>query len=325
MRTIKLSIAYDGTEFAGWQKQPGKRTIEGLLEPSLEKILREKVELAVAGRTDAGVHALGQVASFYTHSRLPPETLRRALNANLPPEIRVWDVAEVASAFHATRSAIKKCYQYLIFDGPLGDPFSWRYTWHYRWGRLDAESMQEAAHWLVGTHDFASFQSAGSPRTDTVRTIFQAWVRRIAANRFSGMGPIVASIVWQSFSQPPPRQDETGYGSESPLSRADPLQGEASASNHSLVVVEVEGNGFLYNMVRIIVGSLVEVGRQARSPDWLKQVLEGRDRRLAGPTAPPHGLFLTRVDYPAELLKPPVGSHQAADEPSGRPAGSCVR
>ena len=248
MRTIKLTLAYDGAAYAGWQVQSKRNSIQGVVEAAIAKITGKPTRLTASGRTDAGVHALGQVVAFRTNSRLAPEVLMRALNAELPRDIAVLDASEAPEGFHATLSAKRKRYRYLIYDGPVRDVFRRGTAWHCP-RKLDAEAMHRAAQALRGTHDFSSFQTQGSPRKSPVRTIYEISVRR----GFDG----------------------------------DP----------HLVAIEIEADGFLYNMVRAIVGSLARVGLHARSEDWIGNVLAARDRRAAGPTAPPHGLFLVEVKY----------------------------
>jgi tRNA pseudouridine38-40 synthase len=250
MRTIKLTIAYDGTDFVGWQTQESGRAVQSALEETLEKITGERPSTLASGRTDAGVHALGQVVSFCTLSQLPLEVLQRALNAELPRTIAVLDAAEVHEGFHATHDALRKRYRYVIHDGPVRDVFVRRYAWHFTHGRLDTEAMQRAAAVLVGTHDFSSYETTGAPRKTSVRTVYDLKIER-------------------------GRRDRTDF-----------------------VTLEIEANGFLYNMVRAIVGTLVDVGRGARPESWPGEVLAARDRRRAGRTAPPQGLFLVCVQYP---------------------------
>lgn len=248
MRTIKLTIAYDGTAYSGWQYQPQQRTVQGVLEDALNRITGEAIRTVASGRTDAGVHALGQVVSFSTESRLSAEIFQRALNAELPIDVAVQSAEEVRQGFHATHDALRKRYRYTIHDGPVRDVFRLRYAWHIH-ERLDADAMDRAARYLLGTHDFCSFQTAGSERTTTVRTIFDIEVRR----------------------------------------------GRAGESD--LVTTEVEADGFLYNMVRSIMGTLVDVGRGARPESWVCEALAARNRCAAGRTAPAQGLFLVRVEY----------------------------
>ncbi len=252
MRTIKLTVSYDGTDFAGWQTQHGSPTVQAALEEAIEKITGARPSTLASGRTDAGVHALGQVVGFRTESQLPPAVLQRALNAKLPRSVAVLDVAEVHAGFHATHDALRKRYRYVIHDGPVRDVLARRYAWHYAHGQLDVEAMQRAANALVGTHDFSSFETTGSPRKTSVRTVYELRIER-------------------------------GRG-----------EGER------FVTLEIEANGFLYNMVRTIVGTLVDVGRGARPEAWPGEVLQAMDRRRAGRTAPPQGLFLVHVCYPQD-------------------------
>ncbi len=248
MRTLRLTLAYDGTDYAGWQVQPDQPTVQGVIERALKKITGSPARILASGRTDAGVHALGQVASFRSETGLATDVLKRALNGELPHDVAVLDVDEAPESFHPIRDATAKRYRYSIHDGPVRDVFGRRYCWQYR-RRLDVDSMQRAAGILLGTHDFAAFETSGAPRQSTVRTVFDISVAR-------------------------------GRG-------GDP---------HTFCL-EIEADGFLYNMVRTIVGTLVEVGRGARPEAWLGEVLESTDRRQAGPTAPPQGLFLVFVTY----------------------------
>ncbi len=248
MPTFKLTLAYDGTEFAGWQRQPAARTVQGELEATIERITQERSKCIASGRTDAGVHALGQVVSFPSETKLDGPTLTKALNAELPEDMLVFEVVEAPPNFHALRDAVCKRYRYVIQDGRLPDLFDRKYVWHV-YQRLDVEAMQAAAAALVGTHDFASFETAGSPRLTTVRTVFDLSIER----------------------RPAELTDR--------------------------VVIEVEADGFLYNMVRNIAGTLVAVGKGKESPTWPGHVLALKDRTKAGMTAPARGLFLVWVEY----------------------------
>jgi tRNA pseudouridine38-40 synthase len=242
-------LAYDGTAYAGWQLQPRVPTIQGTLEEALQRVVGRPVRIAASGRTDAGVHALGQVASFRCDTQLTPEVLRRALNANTPPDIDVSEVRLAPDQFHATRDAVAKRYRYVIQDGPHRDVFSRTTAWHLP-KVLDVPRMQAGAALLVGRHDFQSFEAAGAPRKTSVRTIHELQITRFERQ------------VWQPLA------------------------------------IDVEADGFLYNMVRNIVGSLVLVGRGVQPPEWIGRVLAAFDRTCAGPTAPAHGLTLLHVRYP---------------------------
>lgn len=246
---FRITLAYDGTAYAGWQYQPDVPTVQGTLEAALQKIVGVAVRISASGRTDSGVHAWGQVASFRCDTRLSPDVLRRALNAHVPPDILVRDAQQVPDGFHATRDAVSKRYIYRIQDGPERDLFARTTTWHIP-QRLELAPMQEGARYLVGRHSFRSFEAVGAPRKSSVRTISALTVER--------------------------------------KERGDlrPLE------------ISVEADGFLYNMVRNIVGSLVLVGRGEQPPAWIHQVLAAEDRSQAGPTAPACGLMLWCVRYP---------------------------
>jgi tRNA pseudouridine38-40 synthase len=248
MRSLKLTVAYDGTAYAGWQIQPDKPTVQGTFEAAWQKLTQESVRVNAAGRTDAGVHALGQVVGVSTQTRLSNDDLHRGLNAVLPEDIAVLAVEDAGERFHATYQATGKRYRYQIHNGRTRSVFDRRYAWHYP-HPLDVAAMHAAGQGLTGRHDFSSFESAGSERPDSVRTVTELTVAR---------------------------------GSDSLVDR---------------VSIEIAGDGFLYNMVRSIVGTLVEVGRGNRDTTWPAEVLAARDRRQAGQTAPPHGLFLVHVDY----------------------------
>jgi len=178
MRTLKLTIAYDGTAYAGWQLQPDKPTVQGTLENAVAKVTGRHVRILASGRTDAGVHALGQVVGFRTDSTLPPEVLLRAINANLPHDVAVLDAVEAPERFHPICHAVRKRYRYTIHDGPVRDVFRRHFAWHYVYGRLDADAMRRAAACLLGTHDFSSFETSGAERKTSVRTVFDISVER---------------------------------------------------------------------------------------------------------------------------------------------------
>jgi tRNA pseudouridine38-40 synthase len=266
-RTFKLVLAYDGTEFVGWQRQAEGVSIQGLIEKALAPIEGAAVSVHGAGRTDAGVHALGQVASFTLTAAIDPSRLARALNAVLPPEVRVLNAEEMPGDFHARFSAKRKIYEYRIISAPVASPFVRRYVWHVT-PALDVDAMTTAAAALCGTHDFAAFQGAGTDVASTERTIHR--------------------LEWRK-----------GLGAEASAKAA--LGAEASAkaapSPDDLLMMEVEGDGFLRHMVRNIAGTLVEVGLGRYAPGEIQRILASRDRALAGVTAPPQGLFLKRVLY----------------------------
>jgi tRNA pseudouridine38-40 synthase len=244
-RNVKLTLSYDGTDFAGWQTQPDARTVQATLEAAVTSITGETgVRMNASGRTDSGVHAVGQVANFRTESTIPAPTLLRALNAKLPHDVVVRDAVDVAESFDANRDAVRKMYRYVIHDGPVPSPFLRKYVSSSRWS-LDAAAMSAAARCLVGTHDFRCFETEWPNRATSVRT-----VTHLAVNRFG-------EHIW----------------------------------------IDVEADGFLYNMVRAIAGTLMNVGRGYWPIERVAEILAAGDRTLAGPTAPPQGLFLMRVTY----------------------------
>jgi tRNA pseudouridine38-40 synthase len=249
LRNIKLLLQYDGSNYSGWQIQHNGTTIQGLLTAALSQIHGQPVKLYGAGRTDAGVHALGQVANFFTNKNLTPPQWQKALNGQLPPDIRVVSVAEVSASFHARFSAIGKHYRYQLCTSATVSPFDYRYYYHYPYA-LNLAAMEQAASYLLGTHDFAAFATATN-KDATVRTLHQLTI----------------------ISPHPDR-----------------------------LCFQLQGNGFLRYMVRTIVGTLLEVGRQQRPAASIPEILQSQDRRQAGPTAPPQGLFLVAVEYPAESL-----------------------
>ncbi|MCU0706577.1 MAG: tRNA pseudouridine(38-40) synthase TruA [Fimbriiglobus sp.] len=245
MRNLKLTVRYDGTDFFGWQTQPGFRTVQESLEAAIAAITGEKrVRVNCAGRTDSGVHAYGQVCNFYTPTRLEPATLVKAINSQLPEDVAVTDCEVAGQAFCANKDAIAKRYRYVINDTRIPDPFLRKYSYQPR-RNVDHEAMHRAAQVLRGRHDFRCFETEWPNRMTSIRTI-----QDIAVTR----------------------------------------QGEA-------VYIEVQADGFLYNMVRAIAGTLYQIGRGYWPEAKMKEILEGMDRREAGPTAPPQGLFMLWVKY----------------------------
>lgn len=269
MRTIKLTLAYDGTDYCGWQVQPNQPTVQGLLMSVLSRITQEEIRLDGAGRTDAGVHAWGQAASFRTESDLTPGDFARALNALLPPAIRIRAAEEAGPDFHARWCAIAKTYRYTIERGPVISPFRFRYALHHPYP-LDLAAMRDAARCFEGTHDFSTFAaSSGSEEEDcdrdARRTIYRSEI--IAGqNEVTDCGP--------GFPDAP------------------------SAPAPSEWIYEVRGKSFLRHMVRKTVGTLLEVGRGRLRPSDIAGLLDVRDRTRSGPTAPAHGLCLVSVEYP---------------------------
>jgi tRNA pseudouridine38-40 synthase len=286
MRNIKLTLAYDGTDFHGWQLQPGQSTVQGTLVEVASRLTQERVFLLGAGRTDAGVHALGQVASFKTQSGLATVEFQRAFNALLPPAIRVLNCEEESPDFNPRWKALEKTYEYRIYRGRIVPPFEQRYVLHYPFP-LDEAAMSRAARFFVGEHDFTSFaasdgtEEGGGRQRNPVREIFAAEICRVARR-----------TVWaQAFA--------AGAKSGTPADeeRAASPNAEGSANGDELVFT-VRGKSFLRFMVRKMVGTLLEIGRGRLSPEDLPRLFELRDRSASGPTVPPQGLFLVSVKYP---------------------------
>jgi tRNA pseudouridine38-40 synthase len=268
MPHFKVTIAYDGTDYVGWQRQANGVSIQGIVETALRDLDDRDVTVIGAGRTDAGVHALGQVAAFTLQRDLPAATVVRAVNARLPGAIRVLSAETVDAAFHPRFGATAKTYRYRIARGDVLSPFERRYAWHVA-GSLDVEAMGAAATLVEGKHDFGAFQAAGSDVATTVREIF---VSRIADCGF------------------PIRHGESGATASGP-----PLRSVNRPP--AMLVFEISGSGFLRHMVRTIVGTLVEIGRGRHPVEWMSEVLALRERTMAGPTAPAAGLFLVGVEY----------------------------
>lgn len=244
MRRIKLIVAYDGTEYSGWQIQPEAPTIEMCLDKAIHELTGENVHVTGASRTDAGVHAYGNVAVFDTESTIPGDRFTFALNRFLPDSIVIQDSWEVAGDFHPRHCNTRKTYEYRILNTAVPLPQKRNFTWHVT-GSIDIEKMKEAAAYIVGEHDFKSFCCVRTQAESTVRTIYSLEVLQ--------------------------------EGSE--------------------IIIRIKGNGFLYNMVRIITGTLIQVGKGRFKPEYVKQMLEAKDRTVAGQTAPPQGLTLVGIEY----------------------------
>ncbi len=244
MRRIKLTIAYDGTNYCGWQVQPNGITIEEVINKALSKLTGENILVIGASRTDSGVHAMGNVAVFDTETTIPPEKIAVALNQRLPEDIVVTKSEEVPLDFHPRYCDCSKTYEYHIINTRIPVPTK-RLTNYFVSYVLDIDKMRQAASYLVGEHDFVSFCNVRTDVENTVRTI------------------TALDII----------------------------------TNGNEITVRITGNGFLYNMVRIIVGTLIRVGRGFYEPEKVKEILEAKDRKAAGVTAPPHGLMLMEINY----------------------------
>ena len=265
-QTWKVTLAYDGTDFRGWQVQPGESTIQGVLQAALGRIVGEAPLPQGSGRTDAGVHALGQVASFALQAPIPPENLLRALNRTLPPSIRILEAKTVGSKFHARHSATAKTYEYQVFQGEICSPFLARHVYCCAW-RLNIDTLEEAARMFLGEHDFLSF-AATDPDLRT---------RRLCSGPEVEGGPQVPVSAVRTIYSSAWEQRETESG--------------------ALLVYRVRGNGFLHHMVRNLVGTMLDVGRGQMVPGDIPGILDARARSEAGPTAPARGLFLHSVEY----------------------------
>lgn len=244
MRNIKLTIEYDGKEFNGWQRQPDRLNIQGTIEQAIKQVTGEDVDLTASGRTDAGVHAIGQVANFKTNSNIPIEKIPIAINTNLKKSIRIVKAEEVDERFHSRLSCKRKTYRYVINNSPEGTAI-YRYLETHIPQKLDVQKMQEAIKYFVGEHDFKAFKASGTSSKNSVRTIYDAKVEQ---------------------------KDDR-------------------------IFIELTGNGFLYNMVRIIAGTLVDVGLGKIEPERIKEIIELGKREFAGKTLPPNGLYLLKVVY----------------------------
>lgn len=245
MRNIKLTIEYDGKDFNGWQKQPNKLNIQGTIEKAIEQITGEQVELNASGRTDAGVHALGQVANFKTNSNLPIEKWQLALNANLKKSIVIKSAEEVDERFHSRLTCKRKTYRYVINNSKYGTAIYRNLETHIP-QKLYIEKMKKAVKFFEGEHDFKAFKASGTSSKSSVRTIYNA---------------------------------------------------EVIDAKNDRIYIELTGSGFLYNMVRIIAGTLVEVGFGKIEPEEIQNIIQSKDRSNAGKTLPPQGLYLLKVEY----------------------------
>ncbi len=244
MRNIKLVIEYDGKDFNGWQKQPNKLNIQGEIEKAIGEITGEEIDLIASGRTDAGVHSLGQTANFKTNSNIPIEKIPIAINSKLKKSIVIKSAEEVEERFHSRYSVKSKKYRYTINNSQYGSAIYRDMEYHFPFN-LDVNKMQEASKYFEGEHDFKAFKASGTSSKSSVRTIYKAEIIK----------------------------------------------------NEDRIYIELTGNGFLYNMVRIISGTLVDVGTRKIKPEEIKDIIESKERIRAGKTLPARGLCLMEVNY----------------------------
>lgn len=249
VRNIKLLIAYEGTCYHGWQTQLNKPTIQETIEDAINIVMKQRADLTGSGRTDSGVHALGQVANFKVDTKIPEEKIKIALNANLPTDIRILDSVDVPMDFNSRFDAIDKTYMYQIYNDKVGNPFYSKYS-NFVPQTLDIKKMEEAFNLIVGTHDFKGFMSSGSETKTTVR--------------------IINDVKF--------------------------------VKDDKLIQLYINGNGFLYNMVRIIAGTLIDIGKGLKDITCIGNALKNKDRSLLGQTAKPEGLFLVKVNYTKKPL-----------------------
>lgn len=282
-RRILLRVAYDGTNYHGWQVQPNAKTIEGELNRILTQLTGEEIQVTGASRTDAGVHALGNVAVFDTLSRIPAEKFSYALNQRLPEDIVIQSSVQVADDFHPRHCDCRKTYEYDILNRTFPLP-AYRNTAYFLYGDLDLDAMRKACQAFLGEHDFASFCAAGAQVQTTVRTIYSL---EVLEQPLGSNGRTEAQRSQRTQSETIELQPDKAR-----------LQGpQIQQVPERLLTIRVRGNGFLYNMVRIIVGTLVEVGRGHIRPEEIEGIIAACDRAKAGPTAPARGLRLVEIAY----------------------------
>lgn len=271
-RTLKMTLAYDGTNYCGWQVQPNGVSLQSVVEQGLMDFTGRRTRVVASGRTDAGVHAVGQVISLNTESTAPCKGFLHGLPVYLPDDVVVCDVEEAKPGFNARYDAKRKWYRYVIHNNPIRVPFLRHYALWQR-SRLDDKAMDEAVQCLVGTHDFRCFETQWPNRSSSVRTIFHASVTRTAG--------------WPTWQATP------ATATSGSLHRSPVIDGMES----DFLCFDIEADGFLYNMVRAIAGTLIHVGRGRWSTHDMRRILETGDRTHAGETAPAQGLYLMRVGY----------------------------
>jgi len=290
MKRVKLVVAYDGTNYCGWQVQPNGVSVSSVLNRHLGELLGEDIYVLGASRTDAGVHARGNVAVFDTAARMPADRISYALNSRLPADIRIQDSCEVPLNFHPRFRKSRKTYEYKIWNCRFPDPCSRLYSLFYHWD-LDVERMRRAASYLVGTHDFTSFCTNKPEVKNRVRTIYSMDILFEPDPALFSGGNAFSQIRENEDSQIP--EKETAGAAKTPPEGGRCRPGRAGG----MITVRVCGSGFLYNMVRIIVGTLLEVGGGRMEPEEIPKILEAKDRSLAGDTAQAHGLTLIGIEY----------------------------
>ena len=294
-RRILLRVAYDGTNYHGWQLQPNAATIEGELNRALCALTGEEIVVTGASRTDAGVHALGNVAVFDTTSRIPAEKFSYALNQRLPEDIVIQSSKQVADDFHPRHCDCRKTYEYDILNRTFPLP-AYRNTAYFLYGTLNIEAMRRACQAFLGEHDFASFCAAGAQVQTTVRTIYSLEVEcRPLTEAGTPVPPASGVAVNAAAGKSGEQVQQTQPASGEAAIRA--AGGTNAGSADQLLTIRVKGNGFLYNMVRIIAGTLVEVGRGHIKPEEVAGIIAAKDRAKAGPTAPARGLRLVEIEY----------------------------
>jgi tRNA pseudouridine38-40 synthase len=282
MRTLKLTLAYDGTAYAGWQRQANAVSVQEILENELAAIVGARVPIVAAGRTDAGVHAAGQVASVRLDDEMTCDDLVRALNARLPRDIRVRQAEDAFDGFDARHDAVTKTYRYAVWNGAAPSPFLRHVVWHVM-QPLDVQAMASAARALVGRHDFSAFQATGGDAKTATRRLLESDLREVTLD------------------------DEDAIG-------LPPLTIHPPGSEARLLRYEVTGTGFLRHMVRAIVGTLVDIGRGRTPVEAMSGILESRDRSKAGMTAPAQGLMLWTVQYGPGPRLPKTDTDQSKKE-----------
>lgn len=316
-RRILLRVAYDGTNYHGWQLQPNAATIEGELNRALCVLTGEEIVVTGASRTDAGVHALGNVAVFDTTSRIPAEKFSYALNQRLPEDIVIQSSRQVADDFHPRHCDCRKTYEYDILNRTFPLP-AYRNTAYFLYGTLNIEAMRRACQAFLGEHDFASFCAAGAQVQTTVRTIYSLEVEcrplteagtpvpPASGEAVNAAGGKRGEQVQQAQSASGKMLNAAAGESDEQVQQTQPESGETAipaaggtnaGSADQLLTIRVKGNGFLYNMVRIIAGTLVEVGRGHIKPEEVAGIIAAKDRAKAGPTAPARGLRLVEIEY----------------------------